>query len=120
MLPVNLAKALEGDPKDNIALEAKDRVFVHRDLNKLDPPTVIVEGEVARPGKYPLGDGMTAADLVRVAGGFKRGAYTEAADLTRYELQQGSKMVSDHVTVPIAAAMADQPDADVVGSKGVA
>jgi protein involved in polysaccharide export with SLBB domain len=113
VISVNLGKALEGDAKDNITLEPKDRIFIHRDLNKLDPPTVAVEGEVARPGKYPLGDGMTAADLVRVAGGFKRGAYTQQADLTRYELEQGSKMVSDHVAVPIAAAMADQPDADV-------
>jgi protein involved in polysaccharide export with SLBB domain len=113
VLSVDLGRALEGDAKDNIALEPRDRIFVHRDLNKLDPPTVAVEGEVARPGKYPLGDGMTAADLVRVAGGFKRGAYTQQADLTRYDLEQGSKIVSDHVEVPIAAALADQPDADV-------
>jgi protein involved in polysaccharide export with SLBB domain len=113
VIGVNLALALEGDAKDNIALEPKDRVFIYRDLNKLDPPTVAVEGEVARPGKYPLGDGMTAADLVRVAGGFKRGAYTLEADLMRFELQQGSKMVSDRVTVPIAAALAHQPDTDV-------
>jgi protein involved in polysaccharide export with SLBB domain len=113
VISVNLAKAMEGNPKDNIVVEPKDRVLIHRDLNKLDPPTVAVEGEVARPGKYPLGEGMTAADLVRVAGGFKRGAYTQAADLTRYELEQGSKVVSDHVAVPIAAAMANEPDADV-------
>jgi len=113
VISVDLGKALEGDANHNIALEPKDRVFVHRDLNKLDPPTVAVEGEVARPGKYPLGDGMTAADLVRLAGGFKRGAYTQEADLTRYELEQGSKIVSDHVTVPITVALADQPDADV-------
>jgi len=113
VISVNLGKALEGDAKDNIALEPKDRVFIHRDLNKLDPPTVAVEGEVARPGKYPLGDHMTAAGLVRLAGGFKRGAYTEDADLTRYEVAQGSKVVSDHVTVPIAKAMADELDADV-------
>jgi protein involved in polysaccharide export with SLBB domain len=113
VISVNLANALEGDAKDNIVLEPKDRVFIHRDLNKLDPPTVAVEGEVARPGKYPLGAEMTAADLVRLAGGFKRGAYTQEADLTRYELEQGTKIVSDHVTVPIAAALANQPDADV-------
>jgi protein involved in polysaccharide export with SLBB domain len=113
VINVNLSKALEGDAKDNIALEPKDRVFIHRDLNKLDPPTVAVEGEVARPGKYPLGTNMTAAALVRLAGGFKRGAYTDEADLTRYEVSQGSKIVSDHVTVPIAKAMADEPDADV-------
>ena len=113
VISVDLGKALGGDAKDNIALEPKDRVFVHRDLNKLDPPTVAVEGEVARPGKYPLGEGMTAADLVRLAGGFKRGAYTQDADLTRYEVEQGSKIVSDHVTVPIAAALANEPDTDV-------
>jgi protein involved in polysaccharide export with SLBB domain len=113
VINVNLAKALEGDAKDNIVLEPKDRVFVHRDLNKFDPPTVAIEGEVARPGKYPLGDNMTAAALVRLAGGFKRGAYKDEADLTRYEVSQGSKVVSDHVTVPIAKAMADEPDADV-------
>ncbi len=113
VLNVDLAKALDGDAKDNIELEPKDRVFIHRDLNKLDPPTVSVEGEVARPGKYPLGDGMTAADLVRLAGGLKRGAYTQEADLTRYELEQGTKIISDHVSVPIGAALANQPDADV-------
>ena len=113
VINVNLAKALEGDAKDNIVLEPKDRVFIHRDLNKFDPPTVAIEGEVARPGKYPLGDNMTAAALVRLAGGFKRGAYKDEADLTRYEISQGSKVVSDHVTVPIAKAMADEPDVDV-------
>jgi protein involved in polysaccharide export with SLBB domain len=113
VLSVNLAKALAGDAKDNIALEPKDRVFIHRNLNKLDPPTVDIEGEVGRPGKYPLGAGMSAADLVRVAGGFKRGAYTDEADLTRYEIQQGTKIVSDHVSVPIAKAMEGAPDADV-------
>ncbi len=94
LINVNLGKALEGDAKDNIELEPKDRVFIHRDLNKLDPPTVAIEGEVARPGKYPLGNDMTAAGLVRLAGGFKRGAYTGEADLTRYEIEQGSKVVS--------------------------
>jgi protein involved in polysaccharide export with SLBB domain len=113
VINVNLGRALEGDAKDNIEIEPKDRVFIHRDLNKLDPPTVAIEGEVARPGKYPLGDDLTAAGLVRLAGGFKRGAYKEEADLTRYEVEQGSRVVSDHVAVPIAKAMADEPDADV-------
>ena len=113
VINVNLAKALEGDANDNIVLEPKDRVFIHRDLNKLDPPTVTIEGEVGRPGKYPLGENLTAASLVRVAGGFKRGAYTDEADLTRYEVEQGTKIVSDHVEVPIAKAMAGEPDADV-------
>jgi protein involved in polysaccharide export with SLBB domain len=110
---VNLRKALEGDPKDNIKLESKDRIFVHKDLNKVDPPTVTIEGEVARPGKYPLGATMSAADLVRFAGGLKRGAYTEEADLTSYMVEHGSKIVSDHQTIQIAKALEGEPDTDV-------
>ncbi len=113
VISLNLGKALAGDPKYDVVLESKDRVFVHRDLNKLDPPMVSVEGEVGRPGKYPLGEDMTAAQLVRLAGGFKRGAFTEQADLTRFEVVQGTKVMGDHVSVPIAKAMLGEPDADV-------
>ncbi|HXW90876.1 MAG TPA: SLBB domain-containing protein [Terriglobales bacterium] len=113
VISVNLTKALAGEAKDDILLQPRDRVFIHKDLNKLDPATVTIEGEVGRPGKYPLADDMTAASLVRLAGGFKRGAYTAEADLTRYDVEQGSRVVSDHVEVPIAKAMAEEPDADV-------
>ncbi len=75
MLSVNLCrKPWRVMWPDNILLAPADRVFIHRNLSKVDPPTVKIEGEVARPGKYPLGEEMTAAQLVRVAGGFKRGA----------------------------------------------
>jgi protein involved in polysaccharide export with SLBB domain len=113
VLSVNLARAMEGDEKDNIPLEPRDRVFVNRALNKVDPATVIISGEVGRPGKYPLGDGMTAAGLVRLAGGFKRGAYTDEADLTSYMVENGQRIVSDHQTVQIARAMVGEPDTDV-------
>jgi len=113
VVSVNLALALNGDLKDNIELEPKDRVFIHKNLARTDPPIVTVEGEVERPGKYALGENMTAATLVRIAGGLKRGAYTQEADLTRYEIAEGSKIASEHVSVPIALALKDEPDADV-------
>jgi len=113
VISVNLEAALNGDAKDDILLEPKDRVFIQRNLAKADPPMVTIEGQVARPGKYPLGQDMTASSLVRFAGGFKRGAYTEEADLTRYDVEDGSKIVSDHVEVQIAKAMVSEPDADV-------
>jgi len=108
-----LKKALADDPRDNVLLQPKDRIFIHRDINKGDPPTVVIQGEVARPGKYPLGEDMSAADLVRVAGGFKRGAYTETADLTRYELARGNSVAGEAITVPIAKAMVGEADTDV-------
>jgi len=113
VLSANLGKALTGDAHQNLMLQPKDRVFVHRNLAKTDPAIVTIEGEVDRPGKYPLGENMTAADLVRLAGGLKRGAYTQEADLTRFEVEGDSKIVSDFVTVPIARALANEPDADV-------
>jgi protein involved in polysaccharide export with SLBB domain len=113
VLSVNLSKALAGSETDNILIEPQDRIMVHRDLSKLDPATVTIQGEVARPGKYPLGAGMTAAELVRVAGGFRRGAYTETADLTSYVVDNSKKVEGEHTTVPIAEAMSGQPDSDV-------
>jgi protein involved in polysaccharide export with SLBB domain len=113
VLSVNLERALTGDAADNVPLEPKDRVFIHRNLSQVDPPTVKIEGEVARPGKYPLGEDMSAAQLVRLAGGLKRGAFTEAADLTRYTVENGAQVMGEHVAVPIARALAGNPDTDV-------
>jgi len=113
VISANLSGVLAGDAKDDVLLKPKDRVIVHRSLAKVDPPTVVIKGEVGRPGKYPLGDGLTAAGLVRFAGGLTRGAYTDEADLTSYMVQNGSKIVSDHQSVPIARALAGEPDTDV-------
>jgi protein involved in polysaccharide export with SLBB domain len=110
---VDLRKALTGEAADNVLLESKDRVFIHPSQTKLDPATVLIQGEVPRPGKYPLGEGMTATDLVHVAGGFKRGAYTEMADLTHYEVVQGTNVTGENVEVPIAKALAGEADSDV-------
>ncbi|MBV9181552.1 MAG: SLBB domain-containing protein [Acidobacteria bacterium] len=113
VINVNLRKALDNDAKENVLLQPKDRVFIHRNLSKTDPPTVVIQGEVARPGKYPLGEDMTAAGLVRVAGGFKRGAYIATADLTHYEAIEGSGIAGETVTVPIGKALSGEPDTDV-------
>jgi protein involved in polysaccharide export with SLBB domain len=113
VISVDLDKALSGDPKDNIALDPMDRIFIHKNLTKADPASVKIEGQVAQPGKYPLGENMTAAALVRLAGGLNRGAYLQTADLTRYEIRQGSGVVGEHSTFALARAMAGDPDTDV-------
>ncbi len=113
VVSVDLEKALAGDATQNIPLGPKDRVFVHKNLAQTDPPIVTISGEVARPGKYPLGENMTAATLVKLAGGFKRGAFIQEADLTRYDVEQGTKMVSERVAVHISDALANVADADV-------
>lgn len=113
VISVNLERALAGEDADNVPLQPKDQIFIHRNLSKVDPPTVKVEGEVVRPGKYPLGEEMTAAELVRLAGGLKRGAFTETADLTRYTTENGAQIVGEHLAVPIGRALAGEPDTDL-------
>ena len=81
---VDLREALAGNPDDNIVLESRDRVLIHKSLGQVDPPTVYAQGQVANPGRYPLTSNMTAADLIRIAGGLKRSADPETADLTHF------------------------------------
>jgi protein involved in polysaccharide export with SLBB domain len=110
---LNLASALAGDPKANLLILSRDRIIVHRNLEKLDPPTVSVEGEVASPGRYPLGAGMTASELVRAAGGLKRSAFSEAADLSRYLVQNDKKILGEHQELAIAKALSGDSSADI-------
>jgi protein involved in polysaccharide export with SLBB domain len=113
VLSVNLGKALADDQSQNILLQPQDRLFISKNVSKVDQPSVSIEGEVARPGKYPLGEGMSAAQLVQLAGGLKRSAYTQEADLTRYPVAQGDRVEGEHITVQIAKALAGEADTDM-------
>lgn len=72
-----------------------------------DAPRVTVRGEVLRPGGYALVDGMTAAQLVRIAGGFKRSALLEDADLASYEIRNGNQVVRRRRDIAIGRAVKD-------------
>jgi protein involved in polysaccharide export with SLBB domain len=102
---VNLGGALTGNPMDNILLEPRDRVLVHRSSARVDPPTVYVKGEVAKPGRYPLTTNMHVEDLVNVAGGLKRSADPVKADLTRYALGPQTGTSYQNLPVELSAAL---------------
>lgn len=81
---------------------------------QVDAPRVTIRGEVLRPGEYPMSKGMTAAQLVRMAGGFKRDALLESADLSSYDIKDGNRVIENPVTVQIGAAVtAADPHADI-------
>src|SRR6266496_488634 len=113
VISADLKKAIAGDEHENVLLQPQDRVFVHKNVRRLDPPTVEIAGEVARPGKYPLGADMTATELVRVAGGVRRSAYVEVAELTRYSIQQGNSVGSEHIPFKLGAALSGEADNDM-------
>jgi protein involved in polysaccharide export with SLBB domain len=87
-----------------IFLQPFDTIRV-RGRYETDAPKVTVRGEVLQPGPYALTQGMTAAQLVRIAGGFKRSALLENADLASYEIQDGKQVVSRRRNVAIGRAV---------------
>ena len=73
-----------------------------------------VRGEVQRPGSYPMFEGMTAAQLVRAAGGFKRDALLNRADLTTYQIVNGARVSVSRRDIAIGSAvLKGEGDADV-------
>jgi polysaccharide export outer membrane protein len=113
ILSVDLREALAGNPVDNVLIQPRDRLLVHRNPARVDPPTVFIKGEVAKPGRYPLTTNMRIEDLVRVAGGLKRSAYTDSADLARFEMNGSQKGPGDQLEVNLETAMNGDPKTDV-------
>ncbi len=103
ILNVSLAAALDADPLENILLQPRDRIIVHRSLYRVDPASVFIEGEVVNPGRYPLAQNMLVADLLRAAGGPRRSADLKNADLTRYYAESGAPPRGERTSVDLTA-----------------
>lgn len=110
-----LSDILVGD--DPIALQPFDviRIFSRYEI---DPPKVTIRGEILRPGEYPLTQGMTAAGLVTMAGGFKRSAYREQADLSSYTVRNGERVIAGHSVIEIGKAIEGDRSADIALKAG--
>ena len=112
ILSVNLGEALAGKPDDNLVLQPHDRIIVHRNAAKVDPPTVYVKGEVAKPGRYPLTSNMRVEDLIRVAGGMKSSADTQRAILAQEDGKESAGATPGSMSINIAAAMNGEASAN--------
>jgi protein involved in polysaccharide export with SLBB domain len=110
VIDFNLTQALK-EP-GSVELRAFDTIRVFGRY-EVDAPLVAIYGEVLRPGHYPLTNSMMATDLLRMAGGFKRSAYTATADLSSYNVENGERIDSDHRIVEIGKALQGVADTDV-------
>jgi polysaccharide biosynthesis/export protein len=118
ILSVNLGGALAGDPSENIVLVARDRLLIHSNPDQVQPPVVYVQGEVEKPGRYPLTTNMTVSDLIHIGGGLKPSAYTGSGDLTRYQWIGQSNLEGHDQTVELRAALDGDPKSNVTLSNG--
>ena len=114
-ISLNLPDVLIGN--DSIPLQPFDliRIFGRYEI---DSPSVIINGEVLRPGPYPMSQGMTLTELVRMAGGFNRSAYRDGADLSSYVVQDGQKVLVNNREVAVQKALDGDKSADVALKPG--
>jgi protein involved in polysaccharide export with SLBB domain len=102
---IDLDAALSGSPEANIELMPYDRLLIRRIGNWRADEVIIVSGEVAFPGTYPIEEGERLSDLIERFGGFLGEAYLPAAVLTREEIRTRQAEQLDR--------MADQLEADL-------
>jgi len=79
LIPIDLGKALAGDPANNVALSLYDRVRIYRvdEVQWMGDRQVFVKGSVRTPGAFARADGMRVIDLLLQAGGLLGDAFQE-------------------------------------------
>jgi polysaccharide biosynthesis/export protein len=88
---LNLKKAVDGDAKENVALQQNDYLFVRSVPEWEIYRTVKIDGQVRFPGTYTITKGELLSSLIERAGGLTEKAYPKGAVFTREsvrELQQ--------------------------------
>jgi protein involved in polysaccharide export with SLBB domain len=81
VLPINLQDVLDG--RYNMALQDMDSLHIYAIDEVKRKMYVYIDGEVNRPGQYPLYDNMTLGDLVFLAGDLKKNAYQMGVEMAR-------------------------------------
>lgn len=74
---------------------------------------VEITGMVHAPGTYPLEQGMKISDLIRAGGNLNESAYGLTAEVTRYQIEAGTRRVIDLQEVDLAAVLAGESTADL-------
>ena len=64
-------------------LEVNDKIFVYEDINYRNSFSYTIKGEVALPGTYPLKDGLTLGEAIKIAGGITEMGSIESIFVTQ-------------------------------------
>jgi len=104
VIPFNLGKLLEGDESENITLARFDVIRVFRWDERISRE-VTISGMVYRPDKYRLVPDMRVSDLIDVAGGLRKNAYLENAEISRRHVSQVG-MRTEKIDIDLQKALA--------------
>ena len=113
VLSVRLRDAMGGDPIHNVLLQPRDRILIQQNVLADDPKSVVINGEVANPGRYPLTADLRVSDVIQLAGGLKRSAETRSADLTQFITSATAPILAKHVSIDLVAVTGGDRNADL-------
>ena len=83
LIAINLAWALNKSAEHDLKLRINDSLRIYGSNEIARKKYVNIDGEIARPGEYQLFKNMRISDLIFMAGGLQRGAYTLTAEVAR-------------------------------------
>ena len=107
---VNLDAALRGDATANLVLHPYDVLTIRRVSNWRPAEQVVVDGEVAHPGAYPVEEGETLSSLLKRAGGFTDKAYLPAVVFTRESVRLEQQKQAEELAQRMEAELAAQQE----------
>ncbi|MCX5847789.1 MAG: SLBB domain-containing protein [Deltaproteobacteria bacterium] len=97
----DVAKAMSGDPQENLLLQDRDRVIIHAVGEQFGIKSVSVDGEVTKPGSYQYTNQMRVSDLIFKAGNVLESAYLEEAELSSQTVENGRSVRLDHKKIKL-------------------
>jgi polysaccharide biosynthesis/export protein len=91
LLEVNLDAIRNNEPGADLALKPYDILVIKKTTQWDAPGTIVLNGELRHPGRYPIHHGETLSSVLQRAGGFTDIAFDEGAVFIREELKQREK-----------------------------
>lgn len=107
----DVAAVMNGDPAVNLPLQDEDRIIIHSVWQQeFYRKSVVIDGEVAKPGNYQLTERMTVKDLVFKAGNVLESAYLHEAEIASLSTGGGEGATLSRRTVNLQKALAGDPE----------
>jgi polysaccharide export outer membrane protein len=91
LLEVNLGAIRLHEPGADLELKPYDILVIKKTPQWEVPGSIVLNGELRHPGRYPIHHGETLSSVLKRAGGFTDIAFGEGAVFTREELKQREK-----------------------------
>jgi len=105
----NVAKAISGDPQENLLIQDRDKIIIHAIWEHVGSKSVFVDGEVTKRGSYQYTEQMRVRDLVFKAGNVLDSAYVGDAEISSQIVDNGKMVRIEHRKINLQEALKGNP-----------